>query len=379
MSNASSQLQSPSLAHSTQANTSPASHQSPRTQSAWKSVFRFPNSSSKKLSVPPSPSLFESPLITPSTHGSVSQTPLASTASLAPASYLTNSDQRSSYNSSSTQSSESNLSQAVRGGSYNTPPTAYTPHYSQPKSTDGLSTATPPRSRQHTKSERARPNNPRLQQSTVLRLPPSLNADASQLTFPQTPPAPQRSRTNGPLSPKSVGATASRFIRRVASAPNAKGLFSMGSRSGATTKNGLLAPADIVPPLPPLVSSSSDQGQESSLETVSSGSSRGRMSRLLAPPMTAPLNNVASQHGLPQVPSKIAFRRTYSSNSIKVRQVRHSTQSSDFYTTFYTPYFPSGGSGAIKFCKDQDARQGGRGEGVSCTGEENEQALRNER
>ncbi|KAF8205129.1 AGC/RSK protein kinase [Pholiota molesta] len=299
---ASSQLQSPSLAHSTQANTSPASHQSPRTQSAWKSVFRFPNSSSKKLSVPPSPSLFETPLIAPSTHVSVSRTPLASTASLAPASYLTNSDQRSSYNSSSTQSSESNLGQAVRV-------------YRR------SSTATPPRSRQHTKSERARPNNPRLQQSTVLRLPPSLNADASQPTFPQTPPVPQRSRTNGPLSPKSVGASASRFIRRVASAPNAKGLFSMGSRSGATTKNGLLAPADIVPPLPPLVSSSSDQGQESSLETVSSGSSRGRMSRLLAPPMTAPLNNVASQHGLPQVPSKIAFRRTYSSNSIKVRQV----------------------------------------------------------
>ncbi|KAF9484005.1 Pkinase-domain-containing protein [Pholiota conissans] len=309
----------PSLPHTPTATSSAASHQSPRTQSAWKSVFRFPNASFKKLSVPPSPSLFESPLISTPTHGSVSQTPLASTASLAPASYLTSSDQRSSYNSSSTQSSESNLNQAPRGGLYHSPPSAYSPYYSQTKSSDGLSGAPPPRSRQHTKSERARPNISRLQPSTVPPLP--ITADGTQPTYPQTPPVPQRSRTNGPLSPKSVGASASRFIRRVASAPNAKGLFSMGSRSGATTKNGLLAPADTVPPLPPLVSSSSDQGQESSLETVSSGSSRGRMSRLLAPPSTAPLNNVANQHGLPQVPGKIAFRRTYSSNSIKVRQV----------------------------------------------------------
>ncbi|KJA30119.1 hypothetical protein HYPSUDRAFT_126531 [Hypholoma sublateritium FD-334 SS-4] len=44
------------------------------------------------------------------------------------------------------------------------------------------------------------------------------------------------------------------------------------------------------------------------------------MSRTPAPP---PLNHnaVASHHGLPTVPPKIAFRRTYSSNSIKVRQV----------------------------------------------------------
>ena len=266
---------------------SPAPQPAQRTQSPWKAVFRLPNASSKRLAVPPSPSL-------PSSAASSIIT-APSTASLAPGPY--HDPLRSSYHSSSTQSStESQFGQPS------------TPHYS-----------TPPRQRQYTRSERSRPNIPRLAPTPPSPHLPTLHTpEPSQSAFA---PPPQRSRTNnGPLSPRSVGATASRFIRRVASAPNAKGLFSMGSRSTATTKNGLLAPAESVPPMPSLVSSSSDQGQESSLETVSSGSSRGRMSRPLAP---APLNpsTVASQHGLPPVPPKIAFRRTYSSNSIKVRQV----------------------------------------------------------
>lgn len=264
---------------------SPAAHDAPRTQSPWKAVFRLPNASSKRLAVPPSPSL-------PSSAASSITAP--SSASLAPAAYH---DHRSSYNSSSTHSStESQLGQPS------------TPHYSPP-----------PRQRQYTRSERSRPNIPRLAPAPPSPHLPTLHTpEPLQSAFA---PLPQRARTNnGPLSPRSVGATASRFIRRVASAPNAKGLFSMGSRTAATTKNGLLAPADSVPPMPPLVSSSSDQGQMSSLETVSSGSSRGRMSR---PPVPAPFNAhaVASHHGLPPVPAKIAFRRTYSSNSIKVRQV----------------------------------------------------------
>ncbi|KAG6880290.1 hypothetical protein C0992_000067 [Termitomyces sp. T32_za158] len=107
-----------------------------------------------------------------------------------------------------------------------------------------------------------------------------------------------------------MGASASRFIRRVASAPNAKGLFSLGSRSTSTTKNGLLAPADMVPPLPSMVSNSLEHTD--SLETVSSGSSRGRPSR---PPPSSYAKTRDCNAG------KAAFRRTYSSNSIKVRQV----------------------------------------------------------
>ncbi|KDR83546.1 hypothetical protein GALMADRAFT_55812 [Galerina marginata CBS 339.88] len=298
---------SPSFSHRKSVNGTPDSHPSPKPQSSWKSVFRFPNSSSKKLPTTGSPLLLETQPLPASAHSSFLQTPVTPTASVNPA-YL--SDQRSSYNSSNTQSSDSNGGR----GPYITPQGHSYSHYSQPKSTDALSVATPSRSRQHTKSERARPNLSRLQSSS--RLPP-LTADPSQVSFPPTPSTPSKSRTNGPLSPRSVSATATRFIRRVASAPNAKGLFSMGSRSSsAITKNGFLAPADTVPPLPPLVSS--EQGQDS-LETVSSGSSRGRISRPMPPP-TAPLNGVSVANGLP-VPGKVAFRRTYSSNSIKVRQV----------------------------------------------------------
>ncbi|KAJ7047533.1 Pkinase-domain-containing protein, partial [Mycena alexandri] len=110
-----------------------------------------------------------------------------------------------------------------------------------------------------------------------------------------------------------MGASASRFIRRVASAPNAKGLFA-SSRLSSTTKNGLLAPSDPVPPLPN--GASLEHGD--SLETISSGSSRGGRphQHRSTPATTARVSN-----GMLEGPGKVAFRRTYSSNSIKVRQV----------------------------------------------------------
>lgn len=307
---------SPPLAHSKQPFSSPDSHSSPR---SWKSVFRFPNSSNKKLSIPPSPLLVEEhPLPSFPSHSTLP------TPSLAPVSYR--SDTRSSYNSSNTQSTDSNT--LSNRQLYATPQTHYSPRYVQQQpSSEHLSTAVP-WVRKHTKSERARPSNLRLQQPPTAspRPPPHLvTPDPSDATFHELAPptTPQRSRTNHPMSPKSVTASASRFIRRVASAPNAKGLFAMGSRS--STKNGLLAPSDDVPPLPQLVSSSSDQGQDSSLETVSSAaSSRARSTRPMHTPSSAPLNSIAVQNGLMPVPDKIAFKRTYSSNSIQKRQVSSS-------------------------------------------------------
>ncbi|XP_006460178.1 hypothetical protein AGABI2DRAFT_68563 [Agaricus bisporus var. bisporus H97] len=116
-----------------------------------------------------------------------------------------------------------------------------------------------------------------------------------------------------------MSASASRFIRRVASAPNAKGLFSLNARLPATTKNGFLAPGEAIPPVPPLAASS-EKGTDS-LETLSSSSSKG-INSLLAPPPTAPALSLQDRStGMPESPSKAAFRRTYSSNSIKVRQV----------------------------------------------------------
>lgn len=116
-----------------------------------------------------------------------------------------------------------------------------------------------------------------------------------------------------------MSASASRFIRRVASAPNAKGLFFAGSRSSATTKNGFLAPGDIIPPVPPLAPSS-EKGTDS-LETLSSSSSKG-INGLLSPPATAPVLSVKDRpNGANETPGKVAFKRTYSSNSIKIREV----------------------------------------------------------
>jgi protein-serine/threonine kinase len=112
----------------------------------------------------------------------------------------------------------------------------------------------------------------------------------------------------GPISsgPKtSMGGSAARFLRRVASAPNAKGL--LNPRTSAT-KNGLLVPSLEVPPLP----NSSDK--DGSMETNSSQSSaRGtRPNRSLT---ASSVQKVGDQ------PARAAFRRTYSSNSMKHRAV----------------------------------------------------------
>ncbi|KAF8268309.1 kinase-like domain-containing protein [Lactarius quietus] len=95
--------------------------------------------------------------------------------------------------------------------------------------------------------------------------------------------------------------------RRVASAPNAKGLFNLGSRqSTVATKNGLLAPAAIIPATAPGMSSSN------------------RAPRNLASPS---LPKVAEKEPSSRRPDKVAFRRTYSSNSIKVKTVEVSPSS----------------------------------------------------
>ncbi|KAF9469058.1 kinase-like domain-containing protein [Collybia nuda] len=289
-------------------------HPSPRSSSnPWKSVFRFPNSSSKKLPVNV-PTLALDTAVSP--NGSITHLSTTPTPSLTPSSFL--SDQRSSYNSSNTQSSDSNAGVGPRtpfgGGAHSR---SYPPYQQQyPQSTDALSAGPSAKLRQHTKSEKQRMN---LSRNPNLPRAQPLTANPSQASF-ATPTTPSKTRGNGPLSPRAMGASASRFIRRVASAPNAKGLFSLGSRSTSTTKNGLLAPADIVPPLPPLVSSSLENGTDS-LETMSSSSSRGRPSRPTPPSSASPSAKARVSSGLAEGPGKVAFRRTYSSNSIKVRQV----------------------------------------------------------
>ncbi|KAI0254309.1 Pkinase-domain-containing protein [Lactifluus subvellereus] len=137
--------------------------------------------------------------------------------------------------------------------------------------------------------------------------------------FPDPPP---HSSGNRPRTPRSMGATASRLIRRVASAPNAKGLFSLSSRQSAVaTKNGLLAPTTIVPPTVPgggIPTSPPTADGASSIETVSSVSSSNRAPRTLNTPA---LPKVAENNPSSPAQGKATFRRTYSSNSIKVKSV----------------------------------------------------------
>jgi len=132
--------------------------------------------------------------------------------------------------------------------------------------------------------------------------------------------------------------SASRFIRRVASAPNTKGLFALGSRSTSAitvTKDGLLSPG--IPPLPGQ-QGASDHGH-TSLDTSSSGSSNHRTpvhNRSMggARPKPTRANSTGVDIVLAKskeritgtnfghdAPGRVAFRRTYSSHSIKVRSV----------------------------------------------------------
>ncbi|KAI0921554.1 serine/threonine protein kinase, AGC [Taiwanofungus camphoratus] len=290
---------------------------------AWKTFLRIGNHSSKKLAGNITPLTLDTSLlqseITPTT-----LTPQTPNPSLTPA-YVLSPDQRSSYNSSNTVSSDSNRAMPSRTP-HRTPSTPS--HFNNhPQSSEGNATNGKDKSRSRSKSKSEK-------QRMLGRKGPQ-TADPAQASFPV--PAPPSSSRSGPLSPKAFGANASRFIRRVASAPNAKGLFSLGSRStpGATTKNGLLAPGDNLPPIPHSgqeFGAISDQGTNS-LETVSSASSRGRPTRPQpnrANSTTSVVKNkdrMANGYATADGPGKVAFRRTYSSHSIKVRSVEVSPSS----------------------------------------------------
>ncbi|KAH9951780.1 Pkinase-domain-containing protein [Amylocystis lapponica] len=230
---------------------------------AWKSIFRIGNQSSKKLAGTISPLTLDTTTFH-SESTSTTLTPLTPNQTLTPLSNLSV-DQRSSYNSSNTLSSDSNNGVMPTRTPHRVPssPSYFSNH---PLAEDGSAPSKDvARSRSKSKSDK-----PRI----LGRSRAPQTAEPSQTAFATSTP---------PVVAKAFGANASRFIRRVASAPNAKNLFSLGSRSsaGATTKNGLLAPGDAVPPVPHTVQevpNSSEQGTNS-LETVSSASSRGRPTR----------------------------------------------------------------------------------------------------
>lgn len=133
-----------------------------------------------------------------------------------------------------------------------------------------------------------------------------LTAQSSQQSFNQSQHSGGASGPSPSSPSKPSSSSATRFLRRVASAPNAKGLFN--SRA-STTKNGLLAPALEVPPLP------TPSEKDGSLESGSSQSSIRNNTR----PNRSLTASFVPKVGDP--PAKAPFRRTYSSNSMKHRAV----------------------------------------------------------
>ncbi|KAK1236673.1 serine/threonine protein kinase, AGC [Marasmius sp. AFHP31] len=264
---------------------------------SWKSVFRFANSS-KKFSTGAGVSSNSTLTLDTASHSN-STTPTLMTP--ATPSWEQGSSYYSNSNSNSTTSStDSGVGSGVGTPSQTTPARSNSSSRLNPangptlhpqRSVDVLSQMPPPPTqRQRTKSEKQhRAPSARRVFSNISKAnhPPvpslsnagALTADPSISSFPQSPPSTSR---QNPLSPKSVGASATRFIRRVASAPNAKGLFFKSSNHHhhnqphqpnsplpqATTKNGLLAAPDGMG-MPPSIPSSMEGAD--SLETDSSG------------------------------------------------------------------------------------------------------------
>ena len=106
-----------------------------------------------------------------------------------------------------------------------------------------------------------------------------------------------------------------RKLRRVASAPNAQGLFSKGAKGGG--QGGNSSTDDERP-------ATAEMGKEPLEEGGLSSAAKATSEGGLAPPESDGLGSLP-----PPNQSALAFRRTYSSNSIKVRNVEVGPQSFD--------------------------------------------------
>lgn len=266
--------------------------------SPWKSMFRIGSQPSRKLT----PNGIGSSLTLDTSFSSQSPNLLLTPASLIPPS------QRDSSNSSNN-STDSNNEKALA-----TPPDHAAPSVLVSPSPDASFDA----------KRRSKPKSEKQQLMARERHgpPATTTATVPSSYFPEPyPSSGQRARTS-----RSMGATASRLIRRVASAPNAKGLFNLGSRqSTMVTKNGLLAPAPAGTPKAGISTPHPTSGDgTSSIETVSSASSSNRAPRAVSTPALPKVSEHETSVG---GANKAAFRRTYSSNSIKVKSVSGFVQS----------------------------------------------------
>ncbi|CAE7232555.1 unnamed protein product [Rhizoctonia solani] len=178
---------------------------------------------------------------TPIADGPVTCTSPAQMAPMTPAS----NDDRYSYNSSETRSSDS------QGARNRIQPRSRPTRASQTPSTSPcVSRSTSSQAlKSSTQSQSSKPDKYRsLGRHESASKPTTANSSQQSIIIPTSP-----STKYAPLSPRSMSATASRFIRRVASAPNAKNMFSINTSSKSTTRNGLLSPG-LDPSIPPVPS-----------------------------------------------------------------------------------------------------------------------------
>ncbi|KAG8712153.1 hypothetical protein FRC08_014970 [Ceratobasidium sp. 394] len=243
----------------------------------------------------------------------------AGCASPSPIVPVTPNDDRFSYNSSETRSSDSaggtrihrtqrRGSRAPRGSQ--TPSTS--PSVSRSTSSNALKSVAQSQSKQDKRAG-----------AGSISKPTTANSSQQSIPLPNSPSA-----RHAPLSPRSMGASASRFIRRVASAPNAKGLFSINTGTKSTTRNGLLSPGldPSIPPVPPFVSGSmtpteKGPGTPDTSRPPSSRSFATRASRAMSASVNGKQKNLSPNEKTGDGMGRAQFRRTYSSNSIKIRSV----------------------------------------------------------
>lgn len=301
----------------------------------WRSIFRMP--STRKLNIR------AATMPVPANEGDILQINGSSATS-------EDADQPSSNSYASSQSSES---AETTGSQLHTQvpklpypskkdrlPLQITPTLASPPSPSAVSPVTPSSHNQHQPRKQKSGFLSRKTSSAKLSIQQTPNtAQSQQQTFNVASPRNGQSSSNNNVnggttenqSPNTKSVT--KFLRRVASAPNAKGLFRSTSNahlnSGLSKNHGYLSPG--VPPLPN-ASMTDLSGPGGSLETLSSQSSigkaaglsgigkkGGRANRALtvsSVPRLSPVGNTTDVN-----PPRAPFRRTYSSNSMKHRAI----------------------------------------------------------
>lgn len=145
--------------------------------------------------------------------------------------------------------------------------------------------------------------------------PPALRHHDDSSIPPSPPDTPQMSKKmaqqgNGHDANGNGKEELARKLRRVASAPNAQGLFNKASKGGSGDGRPPTAENDV--PSPPKVNGMGQHSNASALSMVETVPQNGDL-------LPVPGINGAITPG--KIRNSIAFRRTYSSNSIKVRNV----------------------------------------------------------